>query len=99
MFVVMSKFVVLNNMQTEVQNAFINRPQLVDKEPGFIRMEVLNPIDQPDEFILLTYWQDESSWQQWFKSHAYKESHRLMPKGLKLLPNSTEISYYQLISE
>ncbi len=99
MYVAMSKFVVINNMQKEVQNAFKNRPHLVDNEPGFIRMEVLNPVDQPEAFILMTYWQDEQSWQKWFKSHAYKESHKLMPKGLKLSPSNTEISYYQLISE
>ncbi len=99
MFVAMSKFVVLNNMQQDVSKAFINRPHLVDKEPGFVRMEVLNPLDKPEEFILITYWQDEASWKQWFKSHSYKESHKGMPKGLKLVPKSTEMSFYRLLSE
>lgn len=99
MFVAMSKFVVDNNIQEEVRKAFINRPHLVDNEPGFVRMEVLNPLDKAEEFMLITYWQDEASWKQWFKSHAYKESHKGIPKGLKLIPKRTEMSFYQLLSE
>ena len=55
MFVAMSRFAVANGMAEEVRQAFRDRPHLVDGAPGFLRMEVLTPRDDPDEFWLLTW--------------------------------------------
>jgi heme-degrading monooxygenase HmoA len=99
MFVASSKFVVANGMEAEVCEAFCNRPHLVDHAPGFVRMEVMNPIEKPEEFLLVTYWQNQESWQQWYKGHTYKDSHKGIPKGLKLVPATTEIKLYNLFSE
>lgn len=99
MFVAKSKFSVSNGMEAEVRDSFVNRPHLVDDAPGYVRMEVMNPIDKPHEFILITYWQDEASWKHWYRGHTYKTAHKKIPKGLKLIPRSTEITYYHMFSE
>ena len=43
----MSRFTVANGMEDEVRQAFRDRPHLVDDAPGFVRMEVLSPVDDP----------------------------------------------------
>ena len=58
-FVALSRFVVANGMIDEVKAAFRNRPHLVEEAPGFVRMEVLSPLDRPEEVWLMTYWSDE----------------------------------------
>lgn len=98
MFVAMSRFAVLNGMESEVSQAFKKRPHLVDQEPGFIKMEVLSPVDKSNEFILLTYWDDEASWQAWHHSEAYKHSHKDIPDGLKLVSGSTALDFFHVIS-
>jgi len=98
MFVVMSKFVVANNMEQQVKESFIKRPHLVDDAPGFIRMEVMNPIDTPDEFLLVTYWENQACWKDWYRGHKYKDAHKGIPKGLKLIPKTTEINYFELFA-
>jgi heme-degrading monooxygenase HmoA len=98
-FVVISRFTIANDMVSSVREAFKNRPHLVDGEPGFVRMEVMSPADKPEEVGLTTFWQDEPSFRVWHKSHAYHESHKGMPKGLKLVPESTEIRYFELFAE
>lgn len=60
-FVALSRFTVANGMEAEVRQAFADRPHLVDGTPGFVRMEVLAPLDDPREIWLLTYWRDEAS--------------------------------------
>ena len=99
MFVAMSTFVVSNGMELDVKDAFCNRPHMVDDVDGFIRMEVMNPIDEPEEFLLLTYWQDEACWKQWYHGHSDKDSHKGIPNGLKLDGKRTKIRYYKLFSE
>lgn len=97
-FVALSRFTIANGMEEEVQEAFRNRPHLVDGAPGFVRMEVLCPTDVPAEIWLLTWWSDEESFRVWHRSHLYRESHAGIPKGLKLVPGSVEIRSFRHVS-
>lgn len=86
-------------MADEVRDAFVGRPHLVDDAPGFERMEVMRPIEDPDEFWLLTWWSDEASFRAWHHSHLYRESHHGIPRGLKLDPAATELRFFERIAE
>lgn len=97
-FLALSKFRVANGMSADVRRAFVDRPHLVDSAAGFIRMEVVSPKDDPDEFWLLTWWTDEKSFESWHHSHMYRESHQGIPKGLKLDPSATEIRLFEQVS-
>lgn len=95
---VVSRFVIANGMAAEVREAFRNRPHLVDAAPGYLRMDVISPVDQPEEIWLITYWTDEESYRVWHHSHLYHESHKGIPGGLKLVPGSTEVRRFEYIS-
>lgn len=99
MFVAISRFVVRNGMEDAVRTAFSDRPHLVDQAAGFIRMEVLRPLDAPEEFWLMTWWDDESSFDSWHHSHHYKESHAGVPKGLKLVPGEQRITRFEKVAD
>lgn len=96
-FVALSKFVIANGMMEEVKEAFRNRPHLVDEAPGFVRMEVMVPQDSPEEIWLVTFWTDEQSYRTWHRGHLYHESHRGIPKGLKLVPGSAQIRLFEFV--
>ena len=81
--------------EAEVRRAFANRSHLVDGTPGFVRLEVLAPLDDPREIWLLTYWSDEASFQEWHRGHLHKEAHKGIPRGLKLIPGRTEIRHFE----
>jgi heme-degrading monooxygenase HmoA len=98
MFIALSQFTVSNNMTAEVKSAFVQRPHLVDNAPGFIRLEVISPVDNRDEIWLLTYWLDEQSFKSWHHSHLYHDSHKRIPKGLKLVPKSVRLRFFEHIS-
>ncbi len=98
MFIALSRFVIANAKTPEVKAAFISRPHLVDNTPGFVRMEVLSPRDNPDEIWLMTYWTQEAHYVTWHRSHLYHESHKGIPKGLKLVPGSAQIRFFEHIA-
>jgi heme-degrading monooxygenase HmoA len=99
MHVVISQFEIANDKLAEVRDAFMNRPHRVDTVPGFVRMEVLSPLEQPAEIWLVTYWRDEQSYQDWHRSHAYHDAHQAIPAGLKLVPQNTRIRSFELFAE
>ena len=99
MYVAVSRFAVLNDLAPQVADAFRRRPHKVDNVPGFRRMEVISPADDPNEFWLLTFWDNEASFKTWHRSHAYKNSHAVIPKGLKLVPERTSLRAFTLVCE
>ncbi len=90
MITVLSRFVVANGMDAEVRNAFVNRPRMVENAPGFVRLEVLSPAEDPSEFWLLTYWESEQHFRDWHKNHLH-DSHKMIPKGLRLDSRGTRV--------
>ena len=99
MFVALSRFTIRNDMAAEVRKAFSARPHLVDKAQGFLGMQVMSPIENAAEIWLVTRWTDEQSYRTWHQSHSYHESHKNIPKGLKLVPKSAEIRLFNLFAE
>src|ERR1044071_6202570 len=97
-FVAVSTFVVANGMEEQIKEAFINRPHLVDEIPGFVRMDVISPMNDPREIWLVTYWQDEHSFRAWHHSDIHHESHKYIPKGLKLIPKSAKLRFFSFVA-
>jgi heme-degrading monooxygenase HmoA len=97
-FAALSRFVIANGMEAEVKAAFRARPHLVDNAEGFRRMDVISPLARPQEIWLLTFWTDRKSFEAWHHSHMYHDSHRGIPKGLKLVPGETQMSHFEHIS-
>jgi len=98
MFVAMSSFTVANGMTAQVKDAFVQRPHRVERAPGFVRMDVISPTETPDEIWLLTYWTDAASYHAWHRSHELHESHRGIPAGLKLVPRSARIRFFEHVT-
>lgn len=98
-FVALSRFVVANGMEAEVKAAFRERPHLVDRTAGFIRMEVLCPLDRPQEIWLVTHWRCADDYRAWHRGHDHRESHRGIPKGLKLVGRETCIREFEVVCE
>lgn len=84
-------------MAAEVCDAFQKRPHIVDQAPGFVRMEVFTPIDCPEEFWLVTHWENEEHFKSWHRGHTYREAHKNIPKGLKLDAKQTELRFFKQI--
>lgn len=98
MFVALSKFAVANAMSFDIAAAFQNRPHFVDSAPGFVRLDVISPEENPNEFWLITYWTCRSHFEAWHRSHAYRDAHSGIPKGLKLVPKATSLKFFQHVA-
>lgn len=92
MFLVVSRFRVQEGLADAVRGAFFDRPQLVDHAPGFLGMEVFTDSADPSVFHLVTRWTDQASFDRWHKSEAYHVSVQHLPKGMKIVAGTVELS-------
>ncbi len=75
----------------QFEQRFKNRAGEIDKQKGFVRMEVLKPVSSETPYVVLTYWQDESAFKNWVGSEDFKIAHQNpMPKEAFLEGGSME---------
>lgn len=99
MVLVISRFKVTNGIEQEVRQAFLARPRLVDDAPGFLGMEVFTDAEDSSLFHLVTRWTDLQSYRAWHGSEAHRQSHRGIPKGLKLAPGFTQVTHLERLCD
>ena len=85
-------------MDAAVKQAFRQRPHSVESAPGFLRLDVLSPENNPKELWLITYWASRAHFERWHGSHLYRESHAGVPRGLKLVPKSTRLIFFEHVA-
>ena len=60
----------------ELAQRFAKRAGAVDDRPGFEGFELLKPTDERNQWLVVTRWADEESFQAWVNSPAFGHGHR-----------------------
>ena len=59
----------------ELARRFAARAHAVDDQDGFEGFELLRPTDERRQWLVVTRWRDESSFQKWVSSPAFAHGH------------------------
>ena len=59
----------------ELAKRFAARAGAVDDRPGFLGFELLKPTDDRLQWLVVTRWADEDSFQAWVNSPAFGHGH------------------------
>src|SRR3954463_10010296 len=60
----------------ELAKRFAARAGAVDNQDGFEGFELLKPTDERTQWLVVTRWRDEESFQAWVSSPAFAHGHR-----------------------
>ncbi len=79
MIVVCNRIPVAKGQETEFEKLFLERDDSkrkhpVGASPGFIRNDILRPI-QGEPYVVLTYWESREHFEAWTNSESFKEAH------------------------
>jgi heme-degrading monooxygenase HmoA len=74
-FVVINAITVPQDRADELAGRFAGRAGMVDKAEGFERFELLRPADGREQWLVMTTWRDEASFQAWMSSQAFGTAH------------------------
>jgi len=78
MIVVANRIPVAKGQGEAFEERFQKRAKKVDAMKGFVRNEVLRPVES-DYYVILTYWEDQESFKAWTTSEEFKEAHKSRP--------------------
>ena len=75
-YVVANRVPVKPEFHQEFEERFRRRAGEVEKQPGFVRMEILRPVAEDGMYIVLTHWQDKAAFEAWPRSDDFKAAHK-----------------------
>jgi heme-degrading monooxygenase HmoA len=75
MFVVMNRIPVNAEYAQQFEDRFRNRAGEVDKMKGFIRNQVLRPVNSEDPYVVVTFWESRDDFDAWVDSEAFRKQH------------------------
>jgi heme oxygenase (mycobilin-producing) len=73
-YVVMNNIPVSEDGRQVFEHRFKNRAGFIEKEPGFVALRVLRPINS-DTYVILTIWEKQSDFLKWKNSSSFQEAH------------------------
>jgi heme-degrading monooxygenase HmoA len=81
MYIVTNRVPVAQGYEEMFEERFRNRAGQIDKQPGFVRMQVLKPDSSDTPYLVQTTWKDKAAFEAWVGSEDFKIAHNNpMPK-------------------
>jgi|Deesub1362A_J573_1020465.scaffolds.fasta_scaffold48696_1 heme-degrading monooxygenase HmoA len=95
MIVAINRIFVKREFHKEFEKRFKNRKKLVEKQKGFIKIEILRPIEKED-YLIITYWKSKEDFETWVNSEDFKKGHQDSPP-LQWFSRKNEFSMYEVV--
>ena len=95
-FVVSSEVTIAPGGAATLERAFADRLRLVEKAPGFQRLETWRDVTRPDVFQLVSWWDDADSFRRYMRSEEHRISHARIPTAPDR-PRGTGVRRYVLL--
>lgn len=75
MYIVANRVPVAAGWRDEFEARFRARAGQIDKQPGFVSMQVLRPADDDSPYVVLTTWRDQAAFDAWVGSPDFRQAH------------------------
>jgi len=106
MFIAMNRIMCQPDYVEKFEHMFRTRAGEVDKMPGFISVKTLRPLKEDQPYIIMSFWEERSNFDDWLKSEAFKLGHRrgfddvakARAEG-RQSPLTSSMEQYEVISE
>jgi len=96
MFIVANRVPVAAGWAETFEERFRQRAGQIDKQPGFVRMQILRPADVNLPYVVLTTWHDMAAFEAWVGSEDFKLAHS-NPMPREAFDGEGKLEMYEVI--
>ena len=75
MFIVANRVPVAKGWEDTFEERFRKRAGQIDRQPGFVSMQILKPQTENTPYVVLTTWRDKAAFDGWVGSDDFKLAH------------------------
>jgi heme-degrading monooxygenase HmoA len=76
MYIVANRVPVAVPWRAPFEERFRTRADQIEQQPGFVRLQVLRPIDAESPYVVLTTWRDKAAFESWVGSEDFRLAHQ-----------------------
>ena len=76
MYIVANRVPVALSWREPFEERFRTRAGQIDQQPGFVRLQVLRPLDAASPYVVLTTWRDQAAFEAWVGSEDFHLAHQ-----------------------
>ena len=76
MYIVANRVPVAAPWRAPFEERFRTRAGQIEKQPGFVRLQVLRPADAESPYVVLTAWRDKAAFEAWVGSEDFRLAHQ-----------------------
>jgi heme-degrading monooxygenase HmoA len=89
--VVINAITVPADQADELAARFAGRAGMVEKADGFESFDLLRPLGGRDQWLVVTRWKDEESFQAWMSSASFGKGHGSASPGVAPVASASEV--------
>ena len=97
-FVVSSEVTISPESARILERSFVERLRLVEKAPGFRRLETWRDVTRPGVFQMVSWWDNAESFRRYMRSEEHRISHVRIPAEPDR-PRGTGVRRYVLLPD
>lgn len=92
MFVVTNRVPVAEGHEAAFEERFRNRAGQIERNPGFVNMQILRPAKPGLPYLVQTTWESREAFERWVDSDDFRQAHAdPMPKSAFNGPSAMEM--------
>ena len=109
-FVVTNRIPVAGGHEAAFEDRFRNRAHLIDQSPGFIKNQVLRPVQrrfnhktgawedttEQGYYLVQTYWESEQAFWDWTQSESFRIAHSNRPPA-EMFAGSNVLEIHEIV--
>ena len=76
MYIVANRVPVASLWREQFEERFRIRAGQIEKQPGFVRLQVLRPADAESPYVVLTMWRNKEAFEAWVGSEDFRLAHQ-----------------------
>jgi len=96
MYIVANRVPVAAPWREQFEERFRTRAGQIDTQPGFVRMQVLRPVDAESPYVVLTMWRDKVAFEAWVGSEDFRLAHQ-HPLPKEAYTGEGRLEYHEVV--
>lgn len=80
-----------------LEQRFAGRAGMVEQADGFVSFELLRPTAGTEDYLVVTRWRDEASYQAWLGSREFSAGHGGRPQGSGPAASGSQIWTFEVV--
>jgi heme-degrading monooxygenase HmoA len=96
MMTIITETAISPGQEPKWDSAFQQRMETVRNQPGFVTVQLLIPVDEPNHRIVMGTWQTRADWEAWHNADEFRQTREQMDE---VEQSKTDQRWFEVVNQ